>query len=86
MQIDCKLFQCWKRVVDTENRYTVSRGFNINQWGAIKKQELSGIDNGEQMFVFYYQCILISVIDSTRFFDPRGVAMEKVNQNIIVHQ
>jgi hypothetical protein len=62
--------------------------FNINQWGATKWEALSGLENGEQLFVAYVQRMLIAVLDSTRVFDPGGQdnEMEKLNQNIPVQQ
>ena len=60
----------------------------VNQWGDTKWEALSGIENGEQMFVVYNQHMLIAVLDSARVFDPGGQdnEMEKVNQNIPVQQ
>jgi hypothetical protein len=47
-------------------------GFNVSQWGATKSEALSGLENGEQMFVAYIQRMLIAVLDSARVFDPGG--------------
>jgi hypothetical protein len=60
----------------------------VNQWGDTIQEALSGIENGEQMFVVYNQRMLIAVLDSARVFDPGGQEneMEKVNQNIPVQQ
>jgi hypothetical protein len=63
-------------------------GFDVNQWGATKWEALSGLENGEQLFVAYIQRMLIAVLDSARVFDPGGQdnEMEKVNQNIPIQQ
>jgi hypothetical protein len=63
-------------------------GFNVSQWGATKQEALSGLENGEQLFVAYIQRMLIAALDSARVFDPGGQdnEMEKVNQNIPVQQ
>jgi hypothetical protein len=60
----------------------------VNQWGDNKWEALSGLENGEQLFVAYIQRMLIAVLDSARVFDPGGQdnEMEKVNQNIPVQQ
>jgi hypothetical protein len=61
-------------------------GFYVNQWGATNWEALSGLENGEQLFVAYNQRMLIAVLDSARVFDPGGQdnEIEKVNQNIPV--
>ena len=64
-------------------------GFNVNQWGATKRETLSRQDREwERMLVAYIQRILIAVFDSARVLDPGGQdnTMVKVNQNILVQQ
>ena len=56
--------------------------------GASKQGTLTGIDNGEQMFLVFNQRMLITVLNSARVFDPGGKdqKMKKVNQDILVQQ
>jgi hypothetical protein len=47
----------------------VYNGLFFNQWGDTKKWEaLSGIENGEQIFVVYNRLMLIAILDSIRGF------------------
>jgi hypothetical protein len=66
----------------------VYHGTCFNQWGAYKEETANAIENGEQVFVAYYQRMLIAVLDSALVFDPGGQynTMKTVNQNILVQQ